>query len=183
MYLIWMPWGFWWEKEKKFQPLVFGPSQPPLPPLQSRQDALSCLICCCHSSVFVSVYLLVWDLLLNCGDGGSVGRSLVPACQHALIWMFLFYFVCLFVCVCILCSVVYQDGFYGADIYVSIIYWYIILHVTPPSPWFLPCCFAHATSPPPALHTRTWLDAQLWEQIAACHILQSGWLKRPESRK
>lgn len=114
---------------------------------------------------------------------GLVGRSLVPACQHALIWMFLFYFVCLFVCVCILCSVVYQDGFYGADIYVSIIYWYIILHATPPSPWFLPCCFAHATSPPPALHTRTWLDAQLREQIAACHIVQSGWLKRPESRK
>lgn len=34
--------------------------------------------------------------------------------------------VCLFVCVCILRSVVYQDGFYGADIYVSIIYWYDI---------------------------------------------------------
>lgn len=89
----------------------------------------------------------VFGVLLNCGDGWSVGSSLVPACQHALIWMFLFYFVCLFVCVCILCSVVYQDGFYGADIYVSITSWYIILHATPPSPWFLPCCFAHATFP------------------------------------
>uniref|UniRef100_A0A3Q0R4L0 RNA binding protein fox-1 homolog 1 n=1 Tax=Amphilophus citrinellus TaxID=61819 RepID=A0A3Q0R4L0_AMPCI len=27
--------------------------------------------------------------------------------------------VCLFVCACILCRVVYQDGFYGADIYVT----------------------------------------------------------------
>ena len=67
-------------------------------------------------------------IILDCGDLGSLKVSPVRARQHALIWMFLFYcvFVCLFVCVCILCSVVYQDGFYGADIYVSIIYWYDI---------------------------------------------------------
>lgn len=108
--------------------------QPPLPPLQSTRDALSCLISCCHSSVFVSICLFIClGYSFELWRWGSVGRSLVPACQHALIWMFLFYFVSLFVCVCILYSVVYQDGFYGADIYVSIIYWYIILHVTPPS--------------------------------------------------
>lgn len=37
---------------------------------------------------------------------------------------FVLLYACLSVCVCILFSVVYQDGFYGADIYVSIIYWY-----------------------------------------------------------
>lgn len=37
--------------------------------------------------------------ILDCGDGGLAGSSPVPACQHALIWMILFYcvFVCLFV--------------------------------------------------------------------------------------
>lgn len=63
-------------------------------------------------------------ITLDCGDAGCLEASPGPACQHALIWMFLFY--CVFVCVCILCSVVYQDGFYGADIYVSIMYWYDI---------------------------------------------------------
>lgn len=150
---------------------------------KADNDAPSCLIRLFGVCIYLFIYwfgTFVWIFAELGGGGGGVGSSLVPACQHALIWMFLFYFVCLFVCVCILCSVVYQDGFYGADIYVSIIYWYIILHVTPPSPWFLPCCFpccfAHANlSPttPPALHTHTHT------QIAAYHTL----LKRRESEK
>lgn len=36
--------------------------------------------------------------VVKCGDEQLVGSSPVPACQHALMWMFLFYcvFVCLF---------------------------------------------------------------------------------------
>lgn len=94
---------------------------------------------------------------LDCGDVGWLTASPVLACQHALIWMFLFYcvFVCLFVCVCILRSVVYQDGFYGADIYVSIFFTGMTLHATPPSLWLLPCCICK--SPNPTLHNRKWL--------------------------
>lgn len=85
-------------------------------PLESREG---CLLYFPSFALFCGLFSGLWRW-------GLVGP--VPACQHALIWMFLFYcvFVCLFVCVCILCSVVYQDGFYGADIYVSIIYWYDI---------------------------------------------------------
>lgn len=108
-------WLMSWKKKIVFLDL------PSLPHHHEKADnnASSCLICRCPSSVFVFIGLGHWFELRR---WGWVGSSLVPACQHALIWMFLFYFVCLFVCVCILCSVVYQDGFYGADIYVSIIY-------------------------------------------------------------
>lgn len=79
--------------------------------------------------------------------------------------MFLFYcvFVCLFVCVCILCSVVYQDGFYGADIYVSIIYWYEIacyITISMVSALMLHTC------KPPNFHTHTRLHIQPREQLA-----------------
>lgn len=89
---------------------------------------------------------------------GWLVASPVPACQHALIWMFLFYCVCLF-CVCILCSVVYQDGFYGADIYVSIIHWcdvacYSAISIVPAH------CYAHAR-PQPSPHISFTMPAKV----------------------
>lgn len=100
-------------------------------------------------------------VFLENDDRVLVGSSLVFACRHALIWMFLFYCVCLFVCVCILCSVVYQDGFYGADIYVSIAAG-MTLHVTLSlvSDLMLNTCKSQT------LDTCTWLHTQLGEQIA-----------------
>lgn len=95
--------------------------------------------------------------------GGWLVASPVPACQHALIWMFLFYCVCLFVCVCILCSVVYQDGFYGADIYVSIIYWYDIACYTAIS---MVSALLLRTCKTPTPHTHTWLHFLPGEHIA-----------------
>lgn len=60
------------------------------------------------------------------------------AWEHALILMCFvcFVFVCLCVRVCLhLSSVVYQDGFYGADIYVSIRMPSLNAHVhDPPAP-------------------------------------------------
>lgn len=99
-------------------------------------------------------------IFLENEDRVLVGSSLVFACRHALIWMFLFYCVCLFVCVCILCSVVYQDGFYGADIYVSIAAG-MTLHVTRslvPERMLNTCKLQ-------TLNYSTWLHTQLGEQI------------------
>ena len=83
--------------------------------------------------------------------------------------------VCLFVCVCILCSVVYQDGFYGADIYVSIIYWYEIACYIAIS--FVSALMLH-TCKTSNFHTHTCLHIQPGEQLAG-HVTVCSSEKEP----